>query len=123
MATISVVVITKNEAANIADCISSAQQITKDIIVVDCGSEDNTVNLAKQCGAKTIEIEWQCYGHSRNTGAAAAKFDWILSLDADERISAALARRLNEMTLSDPQVTYKMKRDNFFAEQRLNFGT
>jgi glycosyltransferase involved in cell wall biosynthesis len=123
MATISVVIITKNEAANIANCINSAKQLANDIVVVDCGSEDNTVTLATRNGARVIEIEWKCYGQSRNTGAHAAKSDWILALDADERISPSLAKRLSKINLEDEQVTYKIKRENFFDQQHLNFGT
>lgn len=123
MAMISVVIITKNEAANICACIASARQISSDIIVVDCGSTDDTVQLAKEAGARTVGINWQSYGHSRNTGAAAAKNNWIFALDADERISAALAARLNEMSLPDPKVAYKIKRKNYFGYKHLQFGT
>ena len=123
MAPITTVIITKNEDENIAACIQSARLVSDEVIVVDCFSIDNTVTLAKNEGAKIIEVKWQCYGHSRNIGAAAAKHDWILSLDADERISPGLATTLSQMSLKDTACIYKIKRENFFQTQKLNYGT
>lgn len=122
MASISTVIITKNEAAHIRDCIRSAQTVSDDVVVVDCGSEDTTVLLAEKAGANVVRVEWQCYGHSRNTGAAAAKYDWILSLDADERVSPALSQRLGVLSPSKDRV-YAIRRKNFFEETLLRFGT
>jgi glycosyltransferase involved in cell wall biosynthesis len=123
MNAITTVIITKNEGQNIEACIRSAKLVSEEIIVVDCGSIDNTVLLAKNEGAKIIEVEWQCYGHSRNTGAAAAKNNWILSLDADERISTPLGSILSQMELQDSSCIYKIRRENFFQNQKLNYGT
>lgn len=119
---ISVVIITKNEAKNIGDCIRSALTVSDDVIVVDCGSEDQSVALAEGCGARVLLIDWQCYGHSRNAGADVAKHDWILSLDADERISSTLADRLCCIPLNDSFV-YKIKRRNYFGDKLLKYGT
>ena len=91
MSKISVVIITLNEEKNIIDCIRSAKLLSDDIIVVDSGSVDNTVQLARHEGARVFPIKWQGYGFSRNLGAGKAKHNWIFALDADERISPALA--------------------------------
>jgi glycosyltransferase involved in cell wall biosynthesis len=123
MVPISTVIITKNEAGNIEDCIRSAKTVSDDVVVVDCGSEDETVALAKKSGAKVIAVVWQCYGHSRNAGAAAAKYDWILSLDADERVSPALVKALQSLSLENTNSIYKIKRENYFAGKQLHFGT
>jgi len=122
MACISTVIITRNEAKNIYDCIRSAQTVSDDVVVVDCGSEDNTVALAEKAGATVVQVQWQCYGHSRNTGAAAATYDWILALDADERVSPELADYLQELS-PEKNTVYAIKRTNYFAETPLRFGT
>jgi glycosyltransferase involved in cell wall biosynthesis len=122
MAVLSVVIITKNEARNIAGCIRSAQTVSGDIVVVDCGSEDETVSLAEKAGARVVQVDWQCYGHSRNTGAVEAQHDWILAWDADERVSPLLSTVLQSLE-PDKAVVYSIRRKNFFAETLLHFGT
>ena len=122
MARLSTVIITKNEAKKIEACIRSAQTVSDDVVVVDCGSEDNTVALAEKAGATVVHVQWQCYGHSRNTGAAAAKYDWILSLDADERVSPELSAHLQAFS-PDRKTVYAIRRKNFFAATPLRFGT
>jgi glycosyltransferase involved in cell wall biosynthesis len=123
MAPITTVIITKNEAKNIEACIRSAQSVSDDVVVVDCGSSDETTSLAEACGAKVLVVEWQCYGHSRNAGAAVAKFDWILSLDADERVSGSLAKALHSLNLTQKAVVYKIRRKNYFGTRQLRYGT
>ncbi|MBD0284392.1 MAG: glycosyltransferase family 2 protein [Flavisolibacter sp.] len=123
MVPITTVIITKNESRNIEACIHSARFISDDIIVVDCGSDDQTTALAKAAGAKVITVEWKCYGHSRNTGAAAAKYDWIFSLDADERITPDLATALHQINLKGSTYVYKIRRENYFLDKKLNYGT
>jgi glycosyltransferase involved in cell wall biosynthesis len=122
MAAISVVIITKNEAPHITACVRSAKLISNDIVVVDCGSADSTRYLARKEGARVLQVAWQCYGQSRNIGAVAAKNDWILALDADERVSDGLSRLLFRLELNDSCI-YKIKRVNFFERRRLRFGT
>src|SRR5437764_11518713 len=123
MTPITTVIITKNEARNIEACIRSAQTVCTDVVVVDCGSEDETVALAEACGARVIVVAWECYGQSRNTGAIMAKHDWILSLDADERVSSELTQALQGLALEDASVVYKIRRRNYFAYRQLNYGT
>jgi glycosyltransferase involved in cell wall biosynthesis len=119
---ISVVIITKNEALKIADCINSAWQLSDDIIVVDSGSTDNTIAVAKQCGANVICTEWECFGASRNKGADAAAHNWILSLDADERVTPALASQILNMQTPLPENVCGFYRENYFANKKIRFG-
>jgi len=123
MLRVSVVIITFNEESNIVDCIRSAQQISDDIIVVDSGSNDNTVALARQNGAKTFCIEWQGYGYSRNFGARHSLHEWIFALDADERITPALASSINNLKISDTGLLIKFRRENFIGVRKIRFGT
>ena len=123
MNSLSVVIITRNEEHNIADCIRSAKLVSDDIIVVDCGSSDQTVAIATNNGARGFVIDWKGYGFSKNFGAAEARNNWILSLDADERISKKLASSINRLNLTDGNHLFKFKRRNFIEEKEIRFGT
>lgn len=123
MLPLSVVIIAKNEALNIRDCIRSARQIASDIVVVDTGSTDLTVMLAKGANARVVKMVWYGYGHARNRGADAAAHDWIFSLDADERISPALVQQLKQFNFNDPETLLRMRRLIFFDNKPLRFGT
>lgn len=85
MLRISACVITKNEEKNIARCINSYKDIVDEIILVDTGSTDNTVEIAKSLGAKTYYYQWQNdFAAAKNYALSLAKGDWIIFLDADE---------------------------------------
>jgi len=93
--TLSVVIITHNEEANLARTLESVKPLVSDgkgeIIVVDSGSTDRTVEIAKSFGAKVFVKEWKGYAAQKNSAIDKATGDWILSLDADEEVSADLA--------------------------------
>jgi glycosyltransferase involved in cell wall biosynthesis len=88
---LSVVIITHNEEANIGRTLASVQPLVSDgkgeIIVVDSGSTDRTVEIAKSLGAKVFFEEWRGYAAQKNSAIDKAEGDWILSLDADEELS------------------------------------
>lgn len=123
MNSLSVVIITRNEERNIVDCIQSAKLISDDVIVVDACSEDETVKLAFQHGARVFSTNWESYGASRNLGADKAKNDWILALDADERISKTLAEAILELNFNDTDAIYKFRRKNYLGYKKFRFGT
>ncbi|HWJ27966.1 MAG TPA: glycosyltransferase family 2 protein [Flavisolibacter sp.] len=120
---LSVVIITLNEEHNIVDCIRCAKLISDDIVVVDTGSQDSTVSLAVKSGAEVFSIKWEGYGASRNFGASKAKHNWILALDADERISEKLALTIHQLELSDCNCIYRFHRKNFLGQEKIQFGT
>lgn len=101
---ISVVIITKNEAPNIGDCISSIKDAAEEIIVVDAESSDDTEKIAKVLGAKVIVRAWKNYGDQRNFGAKQASNDWILAIDADERLSPELVQEIKTTKLDQQKV-------------------
>jgi len=123
MQRLSVVIITKNEAGNIRACIRSARTISDDIIVVDAESEDNTVGLATGKNVRTINLKWNGYGNARNAGAAAARYEWIFSLDADERITQGLVTQIQKLTFCDPRTIYGFRRRNYFEGKEIKYGT
>ncbi len=88
---LSVVIITHNEEANIGRTLASVQPLAADgkgeVIVVDSGSTDRTIEIAKSFGAKVFIEEWKGYAAQKNSAIAKASGDWILSLDADEEVS------------------------------------
>jgi len=96
--TLSVVIITVNEEGNIGRTLASVQPLVADgrgeIIVVDSGSTDRTVEIAKSFGAKVFIEEWKGYAAQKNSAIDKAMGEWILSLDADEEMEPALAEEL-----------------------------
>jgi tetratricopeptide (TPR) repeat protein len=86
--TIALCVIAKNEADMIAECLDSARPFVNEIIVVDTGSTDGTVEIAREHGARVVHFEWvNDFAAARNAAIERAKCDWILMLDADERLT------------------------------------
>ena len=98
--TLSVVIITHNEEANIGRTLESVRPLVSDgkgeIIVVDSGSTDRTVEIAKSFGAKVFVEEWKGYAAQKNSAIDKATGDWILSLDADEELDLDLQRSLSD---------------------------
>ena len=93
---LSLCVITRDAAAMLAECLASAP-FAGEIVVVDSGSRDDTVEIARRRGARVIERDWPGFGAQKNFAVGAATHDWVLCLDADERVTpelaAAIARR------------------------------
>lgn len=94
---ISVIIITKNEAHAIADCLQSVSW-ADEIIVVDSGSSDDTIKICEQFGAKvTVTDNWPGFGEQKNRALAYATQDWVLSLDADERVTPELRSEIEKV--------------------------
>jgi len=109
--TLSVVIITYNEEANIARTLKSVQPLVSEgkgeIIVVDSGSTDRTVEIAKSFGAKVFVEEWKGYAAQKNSAIEKATGEWILSLDADEAIDEDLAAEIGHLLLGKSNVGAK----------------
>jgi glycosyltransferase involved in cell wall biosynthesis len=100
---VSVTIITLNEADHIAAAIDSVAW-ADEVIVVDSGSTDGTVDLARATRAQVVVREWPGYVEQKNHAATLAANDWILSLDADERIPPALATEIKAVLRQEPAV-------------------
>jgi glycosyltransferase involved in cell wall biosynthesis len=107
---LSVTLITKNEAASIAAAIDSVSW-ADEIIVIDAESTDDTAAIASNHGASVHIRPWPGYGAQKNYAASIARNDWILSLDADERVTPALAAEIQRLMTSEPEARgYRMPR-------------
>ena len=131
---LSVVLITFNEEANIARTLQSVaplvQQGRGEIIVVDSGSTDRTLEIAQSLGARVFSEEWKGFAAQKNSALAKASGEWVLSLDADEELSNELAEDI-EQVLADsapgaPQprsaVAYWIPRRNYFLGRWTRHG-
>lgn len=101
---ISVVIIAKNESRCISECLKAAFQVSDDIVLVDSGSTDNTMDIAIKLGATVYQVEWMGYGATKNWGNKKAQNDWILSLDADEILEPELIEAIKSLSLKEEQV-------------------
>jgi glycosyltransferase involved in cell wall biosynthesis len=107
---LTVTVITRNEAANIEGALQSVRW-ADEIVVVDSHSADDTVAIARRYGARIDVHTWAGYSAQRNYAAEIAAHDWILALDADERVPPALAGEIREVMRAGPTVGgYRMPR-------------
>lgn len=114
---ISCTIIAKNEADRISACLRSVQAIADEIIVVDSGSSDQTVEVSQSFGAKCYHNEWQGFGFQKRFAEDKATNDWILNLDADEWLTEELRREILSLQLQDePKVIfgYRLKIKNVY---------
>ncbi len=120
---ISVVIIAKDAASQIAACIDSAM-FADEILVVDSGSEDETRAIAEVRGCRVIGKEWLGFGRQKQFAVSAAKHDWVLCLDVDERVSDALKASIGAVfAAGEPlQKAYRMPRCNRFLDRWLRHG-
>jgi glycosyltransferase involved in cell wall biosynthesis len=115
-ASLTVIIATKNEAINIEECISSVK-FADEILVLDSGSSDNTVAKAKAAGAIVHNTDWPGYGLQQLRGIELSSSDWVLSLDADERISAELKDEILNAIYCPRADGYRLPRRSSFCGQ------
>jgi glycosyltransferase involved in cell wall biosynthesis len=118
MASITGIVITKNEEAHISDCLESLKPLCQQLIVVDSGSQDATIHLAKRAGAEVYVQPYLGDGPQKNYGLQYAKNDWVLSLDADERLTPEAVTALKAMDLKPDGIeAYALRRRNYIGSR------
>jgi len=110
---LSAIIITRNEAGNIAACLDSVA-FCDERIVVDCGSDDETVKIAVAAGAAVVTRPWTGFGAQKNFALSQARGDWALSIDADERVSAALAAEILSTVRAASACGYEIARLSTF---------
>lgn len=125
MEDITVIILTKNEEKNIAASISSAKKIAKRILVIDSGSNDKTVEIAKNKGAEVYYHEWAGHAVQFNWGLDHCNIDteWVFRLDADERISSELAEEITKKLKHSKNVDgYEMRWRVYFMGKWIRHG-
>jgi len=120
--TISAILITKDEDKNIADCLSTLK-FCDEIVIVDCGSSDRTVDIARDLGAKVhISEDWPGFGIQKQRTLDLAICDWVLSIDADERIPEGLKREIETAITDSRHCGYRLNRLSWFLGQPMRHG-
>lgn len=120
---LSVIILTKNEEETIKDCLESVKWVDE-IILLDGGSTDKTIEIAKKTGARIVKQKGDNYSAWRNQGKEEAKGKWILYLDADERITPLLKNEIQSLITDHrpPSAAYALPRRNFLLGKELRHG-
>jgi glycosyltransferase involved in cell wall biosynthesis len=118
MPQLSAIVITRNEAANIGECLDSLA-FCDERIVVDCGSTDATVEIARGKGARVEFHEWRGFGPQKNHALALATGTWVLSIDADERVTAELAAAIKAAIAAGDADAWEFPRLSSFCRRQM----
>jgi glycosyltransferase involved in cell wall biosynthesis len=120
--TLSIAIITKNEAENLPRTLASVRW-ADEIVIVDSGSTDGTAVIAREFGAEFFTEAWKGFGAQKNSAIAKCTSDWILALDADEEVSPQLAEEIRALLTGHPQSdSYLLPRRNFFLGRWLRHG-
>ena len=120
--TLSVVVITYNEAHRIGRCLESVVGIADEMLVVDSGSTDATVEIAERCGARVLHQPFLGYIEQKNYATGQASHDWVLSLDADEALSDELREEIRKVLEAPVYQGYSMPRLTCFCGHWVRHG-
>ncbi len=118
---LAVVIVAKNEAARIGACIASAA-FADEVVVLDSGSTDRTAQVAEAAGARVVVTDWPGYGPQVARGFSLAASDWVLSLDADERIPPALRAEVLAAIASGAHDGYRIPRWSEFCGKVMRHG-
>ena len=115
--TLSAIVITRNEAHNLDDCLQSLKGLVNEIIVVDSQSTDDTVAIAMRHGAEVSQpADWPGFGPQKNRALSLATCEWVLSIDADERVTPELAVEIQKVLQDSPRgVAFQIPRLSWYC--------
>lgn len=112
---ISATIITLNEEKHLGQCLESLRTVVDEVLIVDSGSLDETLTIAKRSGARAVVRPWAGYSDQKNFAASLALNDWILSVDADECLSPALRESILAVKESSPSVAaFEVPRKAFY---------
>ena len=112
MADLSVAIITKNEEARLPDCLKSVS-FAEEIVVVDSGSTDRTIAIAEGFGCRVFVEDWKGYGPQKNSAVQKCSREWVLLIDADERIAPETAETIPKVLEHPQAAAYSFRRKNY----------
>ena len=119
---LSVVILTKNEASRIVECLKSVRWASE-LLVIDDESTDETVRTAESCGARVLRRKMDIEGRHRNWAYAQARHEWVLSLDADERVTPELAQEIQTLLNNGASCdVYAIPRRNYIGTCWIRHG-
>ena len=120
---LTVVILTKNEEKNIVDVIENAKKVSDKVLIVDSGSTDKTVELAEANGAKVVYRAWDNdFAAQRNFALEHVETEWVLYLDADERINDELAEAIKNVAKDSKKAMYRFIRRNSAFGKDFKYG-
>ena len=120
---LSAVLITRNEEANLPGCLASLQGLADEIVILDSESTDGTVAVGEAAGARVAGHRFDGFGAAKQRALEMATGAWVLSVDADERVTPRLADEIRGVMASESAAAgYEIRRDVFFLGRRLRFG-
>lgn len=122
MSSLSLVLITRNAAALLPGCIASTQGLVAEVVVVDSGSDDDTPAIARGLGARVEHADFRGFGPQKQLAVSLASHDWVLCLDADERLTPELLQSLREAMTAPQAPAYRFARRNRFFGRYLRHG-
>ncbi|WP_198370358.1 glycosyltransferase family 2 protein [Roseomonas rosulenta] len=118
---LSALIVARNEEARLPDCLASVAFADEVVVVLD-RSTDGSARIAREAGARVVEGAWELEGERRNTGIEACTGDWVLEVDADERVDAALAAAVRETIATSTRAWHQVPVDNYVGDRLLRFG-
>lgn len=118
---ISAVIITKNEEKNIERCLKSLTWVDE-IVVVDSGSTDKTVEICKQYECKIIKTEWFGYGKNKQLAVNSASNNWVLSIDADEEVAQESVPLIKNVVSANPSIGYKVQIKSYYLGKLIRYS-
>jgi glycosyltransferase involved in cell wall biosynthesis len=118
---LSAIIITRNEAGNIGECLDSVA-FCDERIVVDCGSSDGTLLIAKEKGARVAFHEWKGFGPQKGYALSLAHGDWVLSIDADERVTPELAVEMRGAIQETEADGFELLRSSTFCGATIRYS-
>ena len=118
---LSALIVARNEAERLPDCLASLAFADEILVVLD-RTTDASAEIARAAGARVLEGEWPMEGARRNAGIDACTGDWILEVDADERVSPELAIAVRETNALSPPAWHQVPKDNSVGERLIRFG-
>ena len=120
---LSVTVIAYNEVDRLGDCLESVSGWADEIIVFDNGSTDGTIELAKKYTDNVFVTDWPGFGKQKQRALDKAQYEWVLSIDADERVTPSLKVEIDNVLSSDkPEIAYRIPWAVTIYNKRLDFG-
>ena len=122
MKNISVIIICKNGSARLAETLKSIQGIGEEIILYDSGSEDDSIQIAKNYGARIETGTWEGYGRNRYKASQLAKHNWILMIDTDEVVDEDLKEAILNLDPTNENLVYNMRYRNYYGTTEIKFG-